>query len=402
VCKKLLLLAFRFPPYSRVGAYRWSMLGPRIARLGHEVHVLTVQWPNMGYTDWLDEVRTPGLTIHRIRSGYPHRLKYTPLPKPLALGRSAFLRARDKLLRTMDEAHYWGRYLLPAAHRLLDEHDIDTIIATGAPFSTNYWAAHLRTQRRGLRLVQDFRDPWYSNRAQMLRDPHRHRFEVATREADVLVGVTPEMASLFGDLAGHTDVRCVPNGVDLSKLRSVRASESMSYDFVYMGALFNKRDVPMARFLQWARKRRDEGRPVTVKVIGRYPDSLRFKFADLLRSGHLSLSAPLSQRDAWAVVAASRCALHFNGPIGIAETQVTTKLVEHGALKRPTLSLNYGGVVGPFIEKHGLGWSFHADAPDLDRSLDGCIDAPPPSFRFDVDEFDYEHLAHAYSAIIES
>lgn len=400
--RRILLLAFRFPPYARVGAYRWSMLGPRIARLGHEVHVLTVHWPDMGYTDWLDEVRIPQLTIHRIRSGYPHQVKYWSLPKPLALGRSALLRARDKLLGTMDEAHYWGRHLLPAARDLLDRHHIDTVIATGAPFNTNYWAAHLRQDRPGLRLIQDFRDPWYSTRAEMERDPHRHRFEIATREADVMVAVTPEMARLFGDLAGHDRVRCVPNGIDLSKVRSVQTIDSAPHDFVYIGALFNKRDVPLTRFLQWVRKRRDEDRPVTVKIVGRYPDSIRLKFSDLLRSGHLSLSAPVPQREALAVVATARCALHFNGPIGIAETQVTTKLVEHGALKRPTLSLNYGGVVGPFIEKHDLGWSLRADAPDLDQALDRCIDAPPPSLRFDVDEFDYERLAHAYSEVIES
>lgn len=398
---KLLLLAFRFPPYSRVGAYRWTMLGSRLARLGHELHVLTVPWPPMGYTDWLEAAEEPGIVVHRIRSGYPHQLKYRSAPRAVALARSALLRVGDRLLGSMDEAHYWGRYLVPRAERLIDEHRIDRVIATGAPFNTNYWAARLRERKPHIRLVQDFRDPWFTSKEELARSRYRERFEIATQKADALVAVTPEMSALFRTLSGNPRTHCVPNGVALEKVRALRSSET-SHDFVYIGALFNRRDVPLARFLRWVRKRRDVGRPVSVRIIGRFPDGIGRTFRDLVASGHLRLEAPLPQREALSAVAQARFALHVNGPVGLSETQVTTKIVEHAALRRPTVSLNYGGAVETFVARHDLGWSIRADASDFEARLDHITGAPPPDFTYDVDEFDYACLARQYSDLLES
>lgn len=400
--RKLLLLSFRFPPYSRVGAYRWTMLGSRLATLGHEIHVLTVAWPPMGETDWLDQARHPRITVHRTSSGYPHQLKYRQFPRPLALARSALLRIGDRLLGPLDEAHYWGRTLLPRAQRLIETQGIDCIVATGAPFNTNYWAARLKEANPRVRLVQDFRDPWFVSPDELAKSRYRERFEVATRTADALVAVTPEMAALFGSLSGSERTHCVPNGVDFTKVQGIEAPPQPTHDFVYIGALFNRRDVPLNRLLEWVRKRRDCGRPVSVRIVGRFPDAIGRSFADLVTSGHLVLQGPVPQRDALAAVAAGRFALHVNGPVALSDTQVTTKIVEYAALRRPTLSLNYGGAVEPFIERHDLGWSLRADSADLEARLDAVVEGSERPFRFDVGEFDYERLARQYSHLFQS
>ena len=44
----LLVIAYKFPPYAGVGGFRWAKLSKYLARLGHEVHVVTVPWRGGG------------------------------------------------------------------------------------------------------------------------------------------------------------------------------------------------------------------------------------------------------------------------------------------------------------------------------------------------------------------
>jgi hypothetical protein len=128
---------------------------------------------------------------------------------------------------------------------------------------------------------------------------------------------------------------------------------------------------------------------------------LRTDYADLLGSGQLELLPHLPQREAFELLAASKIALQFNGPGALGTFQTTTKLVEHAALGRPTLSLNYGGAAEDFILSRRLGWSLRADRESLFVELDACWQSQQ-SFDFDVSEFDFDSTAQRYSALIDS
>lgn len=404
----VLLLSFRYPPYSRVGAYRWTKLSHNLAELGHRVHVLTVDWPAMGETDWLAEARHPRIEIERLPSGYPHALKYRALPRFVGLARSAGLRLLNRGLGVMDEAERWDRALLPAAARVLARGP-RVVIATGAPYNSNYWAGVIKQRHPEVQLIQDFRDPWFATAAELDRSRWKPRFEAAVRNADAVVAVTQPMVDLFRDLTARVrpesmdDVRfeSIENGVEVALCASLRGAAAPVRDFVYTGALFNKREVPLTRFLEWSRRRRDAGRPVTTCVIGRYPDALVAEFSDLVSARLLEFRPTIPQREAFGEIVRSRFALQLNGPVGLANTQVTTKVIEHAALGVPTVSLNYGGVIEPFMKEHDLGWSVRGDSATFDAELAEIVDGAPRQFRLDVEQFDFRSTARRYATLID-
>lgn len=395
------LIAFRFPPYDRIGAYRWTKLCGRLARLGHRIDVLSASWPEVEDPGWFTDAQHENVRVHRVPSLYPHRLHGAHfrhrLPQKLKAG--AF-RALERLTPAHDVASLWWPALAPAARRLLARQRRPLLIATGAPFSANYWAARLRQEHPGARLIQDFRDPWLTSAEQLGRSGWARRFRVATTHADALVSVTPEMSALYAQLSGHPCVSTVPNGVELAQLRALQAPPAPVHDFAYIGNLFNRREEPLRRLLDWLRERRREAVPPRLAIAGQYSASLREEARDLLASGQLTLQPHLPQRQAFELLLASRIALQLNGPGPLATFQTTTKLVEHAALARPTLSLNYGGAAEDFIRGRRLGWSLRADSAELFQQLDACWRSQE-RFALDVSEFDFDQTAARYSALIE-
>jgi glycosyltransferase involved in cell wall biosynthesis len=402
VATPLVLIAFRFPPYDRIGAYRWTKLCGRLARLGHRIDVLSASWPEVEDPGWFADVRHENVRVHRIPSFYPHRLHGAHfrqrLPQKLKVG--AF-RVLDRLTPVHDVASLWWPALAPAARRLLAVPRPPVLIATGAPFSANYWAARLRLEHSGVRLIQDFRDPWLTSAEELGRSGWARRFRVATTHADALVSVTPEMSALFQRLSGHPRVSTVPNGVEVAQLRALAPPATPRYDFAYIGNLFNRREEPLRRLLSWVREKRQQGQAPRLAIAGQYAASLREDAGDLLASGHLTLEAHLPQQQAFQLLLNSKIALQLNGPGALATFQTTTKLVEHAALGRPTLSLNYGGAAEEFIRTRRLGWSLRADDPQLFQALDVCWRSEE-RFELDVSEFDFDQTARRYSALIES
>lgn len=396
-----LLLAFRFPPYDRIGAYRWSKLCGRLARLGHTIDVMTVRWPSANDPGWHQDVLHQNIRVHRTASLYPHRFRHLrPRSRLSQRLHGSVLGWFDRAVGEHDAAMLWGHRMLPRAERILERTHSRVVVATGAPYSANVWAARLKRRWPALRLVQDFRDPWFATRAELDQSPHAADFHFATSNADALVAVTPEMSSLFRTLSGHRRVETVENGVELSKLEQQRKMVEQRFDFAYVGGLYNERDVPFRRFADWVRHRRSIGRSVRVVVAGLYPHRLKTDYDDLVSVGDLHFEPLLPQDQAFELLSMSRWALQFNGPVALAQTQTTTKLVEHAALLRPTLSLNYGGATEALIRTKKLGLSLRGDSKTLFTELDAAVEAPPEC-NFDVREFDFGQTAARYSSLID-
>lgn len=398
----ILLLAFRYPPFDRIGAYRWAKLSGRLARIGHPIDVLCAPWQSADDPGWFDDVKHERIRIHRVPSSYPHQLRNVqPRHRLLQKAHGKLFRWVDRLTPPHDIASLWGLRLLPAAARVLRARPSPRVmIATGAPFSTNYWAARIKQRHPELQLIQDFRDPWFTSEAELDGSAWAHRFRTATSGADMLVSVTPEMTALFQRLSAHPKVATVPNGVELASIRRALEGAVQRFDFAYTGNLYNAREEPLALFLSWIRRRRERGTAPRTVIAGSYPNHLREAHRDLIEAGLLTLEPQLPQARAFELLAASKIALHLNGPGAFATFQTTTKLVEHAALGRPTLSLNYGGATDDFIRSRRLGWSLRADSPSLFSELDACL-AEPHDFNFDVSDFDFDSTARLYSGLID-
>ena len=134
--KKIILIAYKFPPFAGVGALRWSKMSKYLAEMGFVIHVFTIDWTtSLGDHTYSDDVKHKNIIIHRIPSGYF---------KVLNPGKNRYINKLKYYLEQFayydDEAQRWGPHLIPAVETLMKKEAINTVIATGHPFQAIRWA----------------------------------------------------------------------------------------------------------------------------------------------------------------------------------------------------------------------------------------------------------------------
>ncbi len=403
---RILLIAYKFPPYSQVGAFRWTYFAKYLADIGHAVDVVTVNWKRQAPGNLLDEVTHPGIAIHRIRSGYLHNLKIWRSGNRWIDGikNRLFSRIIDRFFYWDDEAQYWGRYLLPKCEQLINGEGIGVVIATGSPFQSNVWAAELKCRNLDIRLIQDLRDPWARNPKKYYRDKEmalimeRNTLSVA----DHLVVVSKGMAEHFRqNLSSDVPVTVINNGFDPAMLPLKKSSDSTvkSGRIVYAGSLSNGREEILRQFLDALEKLQVEN--IQIIVVGNFPHALIEHYNSLIERGQLYFEGWVSRKRALSLIVGADYALQLNAEIY--PYALSTKIFEYAAMRVPTLSLNYGGDIDVVVRNYSMGYSINLKHADLHgwirRLADGELNE---KFTFSVDDFAYDVLAEKYSDLIQT
>lgn len=170
--RKVLILAYDFPPYVSVGGLRPYNWFKYLKEYGVEPIIVTRQWSNK-YGNELDYV-APGssseIIIEKTEHGTIIRTPYHPnLSNRLLLKHGA---NKYRLLRKGISAIYEiAQFIVPigpkagiyrAARRFLKHNNVDLIIATGEPFVLFKYAAKL-SRKNSIPWIADYRDPWSQN-----------------------------------------------------------------------------------------------------------------------------------------------------------------------------------------------------------------------------------------------
>lgn len=363
----ILLIAFKYPPYSRVGSYRWTKFSRLLADRGVKFDVVTVDWRITDKNSWINDVTHPNITIHRIKSHSCHNIKYRTYDGTIAGRIKNKLRNQfDKILRLayfVDEAQFWGRSLVPYCLRLAAAKRFDAIVTTGAPFMENYWASVLYNKLgRAVPLVQDLRDEWNEGRKFRFARQKKLSLEYekfALNNCSAVVSASPGLKNLF-DRVITDGVRSevIYNGFDTGTVRSALGNGRVTptrFSLIYGGSLENGRDVPVRRFLDVVLENIADYPGITIDF---YTDSIlkdMQKYKTLVDGGYLAIHRAVPQKTLYERINNSFAALHFM-PAG-QEYIVSIKLFEYAVFGRPTLSVNSGGDSEILINRHKLGYS---------------------------------------------
>jgi hypothetical protein len=233
--KKILILAYDFPPYVSVGGLRPFAWLKYLSRYGVYPIVVTRQWRNKhgNYLDYVEE----GYASHTILEEYEHGLILrTPYQPNLA--NRILLRYGEKRfswLRRFITAWYeiWQWFCLvgpkvniyKAANNYLKENRVDVIVATGDPFVLFRYAS-LLSKKYQIPWIADYRDPW-SHDYEKNRQSHWHIFYLwlekkyvgsATAATTVSEFLKCKIALLFPTLP----IYILPNGYDPDSVESAR------------------------------------------------------------------------------------------------------------------------------------------------------------------------------------
>ncbi|MEY4604301.1 MAG: hypothetical protein RIT43_1593 [Bacteroidota bacterium] len=170
--KKLLILAYDFPPYVSVGGLRPYNWYKYLKEYGVEPVVITRQWQNKhgNHLDYIEAGYSDEVIVETTEFGTIVRTPYRPnLSNTVLLKYGAH---RFRLLRKSITAFYEiAQFIFPvgpkaaiykAAKHYLKSNEVDAIIATGDPFVLFAYASKL-SSTFNTPWIADYRDPWSQN-----------------------------------------------------------------------------------------------------------------------------------------------------------------------------------------------------------------------------------------------
>jgi hypothetical protein len=236
--KKILILAYDFPPYVSVGGLRPYNWYKYFREFGVEPIVITRQWSNT-YGNGLDYIapsETQELIIEQTEYGTIYRTPYKPnLSNRLLLN---YGDKRFRFIRKAITAYYeFGQFLFPigpkielykAAKSYLKENEVDAILATGEPFILFKYATQL-SKEFDTPWIADYRDPWCQNiesqKNKLVAWWNRYQEKRIVKHASYITTVSELLKTLIGSLNKNIPTHIFPNGFDPEMINSVYGIE---------------------------------------------------------------------------------------------------------------------------------------------------------------------------------
>lgn len=168
--KKVIILAYDFPPYISVGAQRPYHWFKNLIKFGIKPVVFTRYWEKdmQGEIGYVSPGRSKKCEIEELECGLIYYTQYRPnIPNKLFL---RYGKEKHKVLRrTLSAFIEFLQYFIligpkkniyrEANKYLKKNNDIDLIIATGDPFILLHYAAKL-SRKHKVPWIADYRDPW--------------------------------------------------------------------------------------------------------------------------------------------------------------------------------------------------------------------------------------------------
>ncbi len=272
--KRLLLVAYHFPPIAGSGVFRPLRWVRALPRHGWQVSVLSASERVYALKDpsLMDELPAE-LPLRRARS-------LEPTPALIALnklGLRGLSRWVGRQLALPDEQIGFVPFAARAAERWQREAPFDAVATTSAPYSTHLVGRRLKA-RCGIPWLADFRDEWTGN--PYIRYPSRwhgrlnRRLEAAVLgEADRVLSVSEPWTANLRALAPHEPAEkflVLENGWDRAHFPEGVAASPDRFRIVYTGMFYGPRS-PRAFLEGAARWLGEPGAPwdeVEIRLMG--------------------------------------------------------------------------------------------------------------------------------------
>lgn len=422
--RKLLMMAYHFPPLTTSGMYRSFEFARYLPRYGWSPVVLTTR---------PEKLLDPGLLDSTPLKILPDEVRVVRAtdaqPLRMALHLRDRLRNPDRMnggngsasTPTVETTGSWKDWItdflslpdrqagwIPAAAvraiRLLSDEEFDCIYSSSPPASVHV-AALLAARSSGIPWVADFRDPWISNRFTRERcmaflDPvDKHLEEAVVKNARRIIVNTEELCADFQRRYPYHATRFVtiPNGFDPEEAIPVHVEESAGkrpFTIIHAGGLYGRRDpTPIFRAVATLLERGVVAKDgIRIRLLGtEQPTQAWEKF---LRERSLETVVQFERKvpraQALASLAASDLLLLIQAGTVL---QVPRKVYDYMAAGRPILAMVTSGATENLVRKENLGWIAHPDDPEaIERCIENAIRGRSETVVRRSGKFDFRNL----------
>ncbi len=232
--KKILILAYDFPPYVSVGGLRPYSWYKFLNGFDIEPIVITRQWANEfgNHLDYVSKSKIQTTTYEKTELGTIIRTPYRPnFANRLLIkyGDYKFVFIRKAITAFIEYAQFFFKTgpkigLYDAAREYLSKNKVDAIIATGGPFILFQYASFLSNEF-DIPWIADYRDPWtISNSKKLFSNfrPLSYYFERKIVKSATAISTVDEIFKRqILQIVGKKSVYIIPNGYDSESMSNV-------------------------------------------------------------------------------------------------------------------------------------------------------------------------------------
>ncbi len=258
--KKVLIIAYFYPPHTAIGAQRPYRLAKYFPESGWESIILTVKLTGKPP----DGIRIIETDYKDITSIIKSRIGLNPekgVHQQLGINvskdfnyptwKSKTIRLLRELISYPDDRKGWYNFALGSASELLSNEKVDAIISTSGPVISHLIARKLK-KRFKVPWIADLRDLWtqnpYVNRHRIIKFFER-RLELKTLfDADAIVTVTRPWIDTFRVIHRNKKIFCVTNGYDSADFPESESKQTSKFTLTYTGLLYNGKRDPSLLF----------------------------------------------------------------------------------------------------------------------------------------------------------
>lgn len=239
--KKVLMIAYQFPPMGGSGVQRSAKFAKYLGRFGWTPTVFTIKaQEGLMDTTLLEELK--GVEVQRTKAYDLETLKHPFRLLGKVLGRKILI---------PDGQWLWYLMNRKKAVRYIIQNPPDVLYTTSYPYSDHLMGAYIKKKFPALPWVVDFRDEWTQNVYVLDMNYSRYRTNVEKKMekqiislCDYFITNSPQMLENFKmhhDLENRSYV--IPNGFDQSDFEglTIEAAEHEKMVITYTGAMYGRR-----------------------------------------------------------------------------------------------------------------------------------------------------------------
>jgi hypothetical protein len=360
--RRLLLVAYYFPPRAAIGSLRPGYLAHYLPSEGWDVTVLTADlnappppWAPVvqtGYTDVIAQTKqllglSPGQSVYAAVG--------QEAPKVVGSTRHSISQRLIlfgwRALTYPDPIRGWYRHAALSISQLLSHDHFDAILSTSPPVTAHFAVA--KALKRGIPWLADLRDPWAENPYHS--GPIRRRLDrVFERrvlaKAKALTTISEPLAELVARLHGRIPAFSVPNSFDPEDWRAIPFVTPTKCTLVYAGSMRDPSLLFQALSEELGCGAIDRNQIeldlYTTPVQWLDVEIAKYKLADVVR-----VKGIVPRTDVLRVERSSSANVLLQSFLPGEESFYTGKLFEYLGARRPIIAVGpRGSIVGELLE----------------------------------------------------
>lgn len=375
--KNVLIISYRFPPRSTVGAQRMGGLARHLPKYGWQPIILTAKLPKapspievlplnlkVVQTRYFDLIAMlKGIAGFRKNVGLYQQLRVNKprygSQEPLC---SKFIFLTKSFLAFPDPEIGWYNYAVIEGEKVLKQYKIGAIISSSSPATSHLIAKKLKVKYQ-VPWIADLRDLWTQHhyyRYGRFRFLLERWLEKRTlSHADALVTVSKPLAHKLESLHVDKPIYSIPNGFEPDEFEKKEDALTDKFTITYTGGLYDGKQDPILLF-QVLAKLIEENRLNPSKLQIRFYGPLQLWLIQLIKQYNLNQVVKVSDRIPRDEVLKRQkestilLLLNWNDPdeMGV----YTSKVFEYLGAQRPILALGGpGGVVKELLNETKAG-----------------------------------------------